>query len=172
MNNVAFKYLSMGRYEEARQMDEEMLELDPDFAAAHWNLGVIHLIHQRFEAAIDELTVAVELSGESPPILATLANTYAKSGDTGQALEVLEKLKSLRDSPQRGYSPAFQIAYVYEGLGRTEDALDWLDRAFEERDGWLIYLNVGPWFESLRSEKRFQDLLQRMSLPESRYEVK
>ena len=167
MNAVAFKYLSMRRFDEAIQMDEEMLELDPNFAAAHWNLGLIHMLHQRFDEAIEELTQSVELSGEMPSTLSALAYAYAKSGDTRQALEILDKLKRLRESSQRGHSPAFQIAYVYEGLGRTEDALDWLDQAFEERDGWLLYLNAFPRFESLRSEERFQDLLRRMNLPES-----
>jgi adenylate cyclase len=167
MSAVAFNYFSRGMFEEAIEMDKEMLALDPGFAAAHFNLGLVHMFNQRFEAAIGEFTVSVELSGEMPSMLGALAYTYAKSGDVPQALIILEKLKSLREQSPHGYSPAFQIAYVYEGLGRTEDALDWLDKAFEERDGWLVYLNVFPKFESLRSEERFQDMLRRLNLPES-----
>lgn len=168
MNSVAFKYVVLERFQEAIQMNEEMLSLDPDFAAAHWNLGLIHMIHQRFEAAIGEFSQSVELSGEMPSTLAGLGYAYAKSGSDEQALLILEKLKSFREPTQRGYAPALQIAYVYEGLGRTDDALDWLEQAFEERDGWLIYLNIFPRFESLRHEARFQDMLRRLNLPPDR----
>jgi tetratricopeptide (TPR) repeat protein len=121
----------------------------------------------RYDTAIDELTQSVELSGGVPSTLAGLAYAYAKSGDTSQALELLEKLKSPGGLSQRGNVPALQIAYVYEGLGRTEDALDWLDQAFELHDAWLIHLNGFPRFESLREEERFQDLLRRLNLPDS-----
>jgi hypothetical protein len=79
----------------------------------------------------------------------------------------LEKLESLGSSSQRGYAPAFQIAFVHEGLGRTEEALTWLEQAFQDRDGWLIYVNTFPRFESLRGEARFQELLKRLNLPET-----
>jgi len=92
---------------------------------------------------------------------------YSKSGDETSALAILEDLISLRDNPDRGYAPAFLIAYIDEGLGRTGDALDWLEQAMEDRDGWLIYLNTYPRFESLRGEPRFKDILQRLQLPES-----
>jgi len=167
MNSVAFKYLVLGRYSEAEQMDEEMLALDPGFIAAHWNLGVIQLLHGRFKIAIDRFTYAVEHSGRMPPTLAMLAYAYAKSGDEKSAMAILEELINLRENPDRGYAPAFLIAYIYAGLGRTGDALDWLEQAVEDRDGWLIYLNTYPRFDSLRGEPRFKDILQRLQLPES-----
>ncbi len=165
MNSVSFKFLTQGMYTEALQMDEKMISMDPDFIAAHWNQGIIHILHGRFEAAIDSLKFAVERSGRMPPALAALAYAYAKSGDEKPALAILDELKGLSDHPGRSYAPPLFIAYVYEGLGRVEDALDWLDKAVEERDGWLIYLNSYPRFESLRDEARFKDILQRLQLP-------
>ena len=167
MNSVAFKYLVRGMYTEAEQMDEEMIAMDPNFIAAYWNLGIIQLLHGRFEIAIDKFAYAVERSGRMPPTLAMLAYAYAKSGDEKNSLAILEELRSLRENPDRGYAPAFLIAYIYEGLGRTGDALDWLEQAVEERDGWLIYLNSFPRFESIRGEPRFKDILRRLQLPES-----
>jgi len=166
MNSVAFKYLTRGMYAEAEQMAEKMIAMDPGFTAAYWNLGIIQLLRGRLEAAIDYLTQSVERSGHLPPSLAMLAYAYAKSGDENRALAILEELKSLRDQPGRGYAPPLLIAYVYEGLGRVGDALDWLDKAVEERDGWLVYLNSFPRFESLRGEARFKEILQRLQLPE------
>lgn len=167
MNSVAFKYLVRGIYNEAEQMDEEIIALDPDFIAAHWNLGIIQLMHGRFEIAVNKFAYAVEHSGRMPPTLAMLAYAYAKSGDETNSLAILEELMGLRENPDRGYAPAFLIAYIYEGLGRTGAALDWLEHAVEERDGWLIYLNSFPRFESLRGEPRFKDILQRLQQPES-----
>jgi tetratricopeptide (TPR) repeat protein len=102
-----------------------------------------------------------------PPTLAMLAYAYAKSGDEANALALLDELKNLRETPGRGYAPPLLIAYIYEGLGRVEEALDWLELAMEERDGWLVYLNAFPRFESLRNESRFKDILSRLQLPDS-----
>jgi TolB-like protein/tetratricopeptide (TPR) repeat protein len=164
-NAVAMRYFSLGKLGEAEKTAERMIDLDPDFAPAHWVMGLVHMFNGRYDAAIEELTRSVELSGGVPSTLAALAYANAKSGNTSKALELLEQLKSLGELSQQGHVPALQIAYVYEGLGRTEDALDWLDRAFELRDGWLVHLNGFPRFESLREEERFQGLLRRMNLP-------
>ena len=167
MNSIAFKHFDLGQFEEAIQQDQEMLALDPNFAAAHWSLGVVYMHQGQLDAAIEELTQSVELSAGMPPTLAMLAYAHAKSGDEARALAVLAELKGLREPSNPGYAPPLLIAYVYEGLGMTDDALDWLEQAFEERDGWLVYLNSFPRFESLRGEPRFQDILRRLDLPQN-----
>ena len=167
MNSVAFKYLVRGMYAEAIRMDEEMIAMDPNFAAAYWNLGVIHMLHGRFDIAINKFSSAAERSGGMPPSVALLAYAYAKSGDTTKAMAILEGLMNLRKDPQTGYAPPFLVAYIHEGLGNTDAALDWLELAMEERDGWLIYLNSFPRFDSLRDEDRFRDILNRLHLPET-----
>jgi len=167
MNLVAFAYLDQEMFAEAIQMDEEMLAMNPGFAAAHWNLGIIHMLHGRFEEAIEELGQSVEYSGGIPPTLAIQAYAYAKSGDEANALSILAELESRRESPGSSYASAVLIAYVYEGLGKTEDAFNWLEKAFMERDGWLVFLNSFPRFESMRGEPRFKDILHRLGLPES-----
>jgi TolB-like protein/Tfp pilus assembly protein PilF len=166
MNLVAFSYLDREMYAEAMQMDEEMLAMDPNFAAARWNLGVIHMRQGNFAEAIGELTQSVERSGRMPPTLAVLAYAYAKSGDEANALAILAELEGLRGSPTRSYASPVLIAYVYAGLGKTEDAFIWLEQAFTDRDGWLVFLNAFPSFESLRDEPRFEEILRRLNLPE------
>ena len=167
MNSVAFKYFQQGRYTEALQMDDEMIALNPNFIAAYWNQGIIHTLHGRFEIAISKLGYAVEHSGRMPPTLAMLAYAYAKSGDEAHAVAILKELQNLNEQSPQGYAPPLLIAYVYEGLGQTDQALDWLEKAVEERDGWLINLNSFPRFESLRNEARFKDILHRLRLPEN-----
>ena len=68
------------------------------------------------------------------------------------------------DAHQAANHPLISYRH-YEGLGKTDEALDWLDKAVLERDGWLVYLNSFPRFESLRNEARFKDILSRLNLP-------
>ncbi len=63
------------------------------------------------------------------------------------------------------YVLPFGIAVVHAGLGQTGKALDWLERACEERNGWMVYLNVEPRLDPLRSKPRFAKLLERMKFP-------
>jgi TolB-like protein/Tfp pilus assembly protein PilF len=165
MNLVAFTYLYQEMFAEAIRMDEEMIAMNPTFAAAHWNLGIIHTLHGRFEEAEDALAKAVEYSGGMPSSLAMQAYAYAKSGDEASAREILAELESRRQLSNRGYVAPVLIAHVYEGLGKTEDAINWLEKAVIERDGWLVFLNAYPRFESLRGEPRFQDVLNSVGLP-------
>lgn len=167
MNLVAYAYLERGMFDEAQRMDEEIIAMDPGFDAARWNLGVIHTLHGRYVEALEVLGRSVENSGEMPPTLAMRAYAYAKSGDEAKALDILAGLERRRESPGRGYAPPVLIAHVYEGLGRVDDALGWLEKAITERDGWMVFLNAYPRFESLRGEPRFKDILREVGLPES-----
>jgi serine/threonine-protein kinase len=166
MNLVAFTYMNQGMFAEAMQMDREMLSMDPGFAAAHWNLGIIHMLQGRFEEARQELGQSVEYSGGLPSTLAIQAYAHAVSGDEATALAILSELESRRQSPGRGYASPVLIACVYEGLGQTDEALNWLEQAVTERDGWLVSMNAFPRFETLRGDPRFENILRRVGLPD------
>ncbi len=86
---------------------------------------------------------------------------YAVSGRRDEAQKILNRLKGLS---QRTYVSSADIALVYLGLGKKDQALAWLEKAYEERDSLLTSLKE-PMFDSLRSEPGFQDLLRRMGLP-------
>jgi TolB-like protein/Tfp pilus assembly protein PilF len=164
MNLVAFTYLNRGMFAEAMQMDQEMLAMEPGFAAAHWNLGVVYMLQGRFEEAIKELGLSVEYSDGLSSTLAIQAYAHAKSGDEATALAILAELESRRQSPGRGYASPVLIACAYEGLGRTDEALNWLEQAITERDGWLVFMNSFPRFETLRGEPRFEKILRQVGL--------
>ena len=70
----------------------------------------------------------------------------------------------MKDLSKPRYVPPFGIALIYEGLGDKAQALEWLERAYEDRSFFLTYIKVDPRFDSLRGEPRFQDLLRRMGL--------
>jgi serine/threonine-protein kinase len=91
-------------------------------------------------------------------MLAVLGHIYSLAGKPKQARNVLEQLKN------RCYVSPLDLAIVYTGLGEKQLALEWFEKAYEERSGALIYLKVEPLYDSLRSEPRFNDLLRGMNL--------
>ncbi len=94
--------------------------------------------------------------------LAELGHAYALSGKKSEAEKALKELKDLS---KRTYVAAYYIAIVYAGLGEKKEALAWLDKAYADRVCFLIFLNVDPELDSLRSDQRFQDLVRRVGLP-------
>ncbi|HXN21188.1 MAG TPA: protein kinase [Candidatus Dormibacteraeota bacterium] len=136
------------------------LKVDPNNWGAHANLGMVYQQLGRFSEAVAEFHRASELTG-SPAVLAQLGHAYAAAGNKAEAQKVLGDLKGL--SKQR-FVPAFAIAIVYAGLGHREQALNWLEKAYEDRSEDFVSLRADPQFDSLRSDPRFANLLRRIGL--------
>jgi TolB-like protein/DNA-binding winged helix-turn-helix (wHTH) protein/Tfp pilus assembly protein PilF len=151
----------------ARQYDQAIsqllntIEMDPTYLLAHIVLGQCYEQEEKYSEAITELQKAASMSPDSPPVLAALGHAYAAAGKRAEALQMLVQLKSL--SARRYVSP-FYLALLYIGLGDREQAVAWLDRGYDDRSNNMIFLNVVPQFDSLRSDPRFQDLRHRIGL--------
>ena len=91
--------------------------------------------------------------------LAMEGRAYALLGRRDDALKVIEELKTLKR-----YVPPCRVALVYASLKENEQALDWLEKAYDERDRLLLYLKVEPAYKDLRTHPRFADLLRRVGL--------
>ncbi len=139
------------QYDQAIEQLRKALEMDPGFPYAHWRLGQVLAQKGRYEEAAAELQKAGALI-KSP------GYAYALAGRAAEARKAIEQMSGRRPVQ------ATEIAAVYAGLGEKRKALEWLERAYEEREGWLIEIKVDPRFDSLRSEPQFQDLLRRMGL--------
>jgi tetratricopeptide (TPR) repeat protein len=136
--------------------------MEPQFAAAHHFLGGAYVQKAIYEEAISHLQTAVVLSERRPDKLAALGHAYAVFGENAKAQKVLEELRGL--SEQRFVS-AYDFAILYAGLGEKGQALEWLERAYEERAfSLLMGLKVEPKLDSLRSDPRFQELARRAGL--------
>ena len=159
---VAWVFYLQQEYDQAIEQCRKTLELEPRFVMAHWQLGRAFLKKAKYEEAIPEFETAVTLSRENPLQVGALGHAYGIAGKRSKALKTLKKLKEL--STQR-YVPAYDMALIYVGLGEKEQAFEWLERAWKERFGWLVFINVEPIFDPLRSDPRFQDLLRRMNFP-------
>lgn len=148
-----------GRYDEAIEHCKKLLDVDPNFFPARRYLGLVYEQKGMYKEAIAEFQQAAKLSG-SPLMMSLLAHAYAASGNRTEAERLL---LALGQQKQRYVSP-YTVATIYAGLGQKDQAFKWLDKAFEERDIWLMNLRVDPLFKSLRSDRRFSDLLGRIGL--------
>ena len=146
-------------YDESIQQSRKTIQMDSNFAVAHNQLGQAYLQKQMTAEAIVELQTAVRLSGDSPTCMANLARAYAASGRRNDAVRLLNDLKKRSGT---GYSNAPEISVIYAALGDPDQAMNWLERGFEERFNPGVLLRPG--FDPLRSDVRFQDLLRRIGL--------
>ena len=161
--NTDFGFLPylMRRYDQAIDAYRKALELDQNFVYTHWKLGLAYEQKAMYEEAIAEFQKAIALSGGSAQAVVLLGHAYAVSGRQQEALQVLDELRELS---KRRYVSSYRVAAIHLGLGETERAFAWLERAVEERDAWLVWLKVDPVLDALRPDPRFTDLVRRVGL--------
>ena len=149
------------RYDEAIEQARQTLELEPDYATALRILGWAYEETGRPDEAIRAHRRAGELTDRQPNFYGQLGRAYALAGRPDEARAVLD---DLLEASKQAYVSSLDIAIIYTALGDNETALDWLDRAHEERADHLAYIKVNPRLDPLRSEVRFASVLERMGL--------
>jgi TolB-like protein/DNA-binding winged helix-turn-helix (wHTH) protein/Flp pilus assembly protein TadD len=147
-------------YDDSIRQSLKTIEMDPNFALAHNQLAQAYLQKHMYDEAVAELQKAVKLSGNSPTCIANLARAYVASGKRAEAVTLLNTLIKRSTT---GYSNASEIAMIYASLGDTDQAMNWLDKSFEDRFNPGVLLRPG--FDPLRSDPRFQSLVHRVGLP-------
>ena len=152
------------RYDDALLQARATLEIDPNFAHAHRVLERIYSEKHMFPEATAEGERAVALSGNDTWMLFDLASTYALAGKKTEMQECLNRAARL--SPGGILPDVGSVAQTYVSFGQVDRALKVLENAYRRRDGELILLNADPRFDSLKSDLRFQQLLQRIGLPQ------
>jgi TolB-like protein/DNA-binding winged helix-turn-helix (wHTH) protein/Flp pilus assembly protein TadD len=158
-SDLAEELLIAHRYDEAEKQTQKTINMDHFFAPAHYVLGETFVQKRMYREAVAELQKATELSGGSTAFNANLAYAYALSGRGNEAERILSALKN---QSRNGFSNAPEIALVYVGLDQKDQAMAWLEKAFEERfNPWVL---MRPAFDPLRIDPRFQDLLHRIGL--------
>lgn len=160
--NLGFILGVTRHYDLGIEQIRKTLDMDPNFALAHYRFGQILILKGMNKEAIPELEKAVALSGGSPRATAELALAHAQMGNKKQALKLLDDLKQL--SKQRYVSP-FNLGLIYGAVGDKNQALEWLEKAHEQRSPSLNLLNLSPAFKNLRSEPRFIELVHNVGLP-------
>jgi DNA-binding winged helix-turn-helix (wHTH) protein/tetratricopeptide (TPR) repeat protein len=161
MNLGIVLYLA-NRFDDAVAAFDETLERNPDFGPARVMLGRVYVAKKMPERAVSELEHAQRLMGRRPDVLTPYAFALARAGRTREARQMLD---GLRDIAKPKDPAPFRMAMVHIALGEHKRAFEWLDKAFEARDWQMGLLNVEPALDDLRSNRRFDALVERVGLP-------
>jgi TolB-like protein/Flp pilus assembly protein TadD len=137
------------------------LELDPNFAEAHLVLGKVYEQKHDFEQATNEFDTANRLFGDAPNIWALQGSARAGAGKRSEALAIARKLE---DASQKRYVSGVDIAIVYCAVGDRDRAMNWLEKAYQNRGKGLNIIGADPLFDRCRSNPRFVSLLKRLQL--------
>jgi TolB-like protein/DNA-binding winged helix-turn-helix (wHTH) protein/tetratricopeptide (TPR) repeat protein len=152
---------------QARHYDDSIRELRsflavyPNDAIAHLFLAFPMIANGQAEEAIPDLEKTATMMHRSPGALELLATAHARAGHRAEALRLLEELKQRRKT---GYVQATSFINPNLGLGNYDEAFVWFERAYHEREGILQWLKVHPFFDPVRGDPRFADLLHRVGL--------
>jgi len=151
----------------ARRYDEAIEDVLANFRGdstnpwRNWMLGRAYEQKGMLKEAIASHEKAVAAARDNAISVGALGHAYGIAGRRTDALKIARELEARAAD---GYVPGPAIALVYTGLGDTDRALQWLERGFEQRDRWMVFLKVEPRFDPLRTDPRFADLLRRMRL--------
>ena len=159
-SNVADALTVSHLFEESVRQSRKTLALDPNFAVGHFHLAEALVQERQYESAIAEFQQAIELSGHLAAFDANLAHAYALSGRRADALKIAKDIEARLD-----FNPTAnaRIALIYVGLGDLDQAMNWLNKAYDARFNPAILIR--PTFDPLRSDARFRELRRRMGLP-------
>src|SRR5438874_818597 len=147
------------RYDEAIEQLRKTLEMDPSFYYAHYNLGEALEMKGLTEDAVAEYQKATALNDDPVP-QALLGHLYAKLGRKDEARRILQRL---RDSPKERYVTPYLFAMIHLGLGEKDRAIDFLEKTYEDRDGYSIaFIKVDPFLDPLHGDPRFEALVQKV----------
>jgi tetratricopeptide (TPR) repeat protein len=150
--------LAAGDYAGAVAQFNKALTLSSDFAIAHLLLGRTYLEQRQFGAAISEFEESVR---RNPADSGELAHAYAASGDRAAAERLLN---DLLQRSQGEYVRPLQLGYAYLGLGQFDKAVDWIERAYRERENVVIALVSDPRFRPLADNPRFKAIFEKTGL--------
>jgi TolB-like protein/DNA-binding winged helix-turn-helix (wHTH) protein/Tfp pilus assembly protein PilF len=161
--SLSIALYAAGRYDEAIELTQETLEMEPGQPAALYGLFVFHAVKGNHQKAIEALKA---YGGASWPPSAEQQEVIQEALSTLGWAGLMESFARYRESQTvPDYNRAYRVAVFYALAGRHEEALHWLDTAYEARDFNLSMVNGDPVFDPLRSDPGFQDLLRRMNFP-------
>jgi TolB-like protein/Flp pilus assembly protein TadD len=161
-NMAAFYYYGR-QYDQAISWAQKALAIDPHSGTWHLHLATAYYWKSMYDEALEEFQKAKDLSEGSDPSISMWAEAlngivYAKKGDWDQARQAIARLQ------ERPYQEDLYCALtvLHFGLGEIDQGFEWLDKAYQAREAWLVTLKVEPMFENVRADPRFRALLKKM----------
>jgi TolB-like protein/Tfp pilus assembly protein PilF/DNA-binding XRE family transcriptional regulator len=158
--HMAWHYLFARHYEQAIEQCWKTADLHPDSFWPSWFFGLAYEQQGQTGRAAEELQIAVKKSGDVTFASAALGHLYGKAGKTIEARAIFEELTG---RSKRSFVPSYDIALVCAGLGWMDQAIGYLAQAYQERSGWMTYLNIDPRLDPLRTDPRFLEIVRRVA---------
>ena len=159
--NIGWILFQSHRYDEAIRELRSVLAVEPDDTGALWYLGFALVANNQPADAIPVLEKALSVSNDSPGVMGVLIRAYSHAGRRSDALRLLAELQKRKKA---GYVPAAAFVNAYLGLGENDQAFAWLEQAYKEQSDILQFLKVHPFFDPIRGDPRFADLVRRAGL--------
>jgi TolB-like protein/DNA-binding winged helix-turn-helix (wHTH) protein/Flp pilus assembly protein TadD len=160
--DIGFELYYARRYEEAISHLRSVLQTSPKFPLAHLWLGRAYEQKGMYPEAITEFEQAGTALKDWPVIIAAAGHAYGRWGHKSDATAALLRMNELT---KEEYVTPYGMALIFAGLNDREQAIHWLQKAYEDRSHWLVWLNLDPRFDNVRADPRFADLLRRMHFP-------
>ena len=159
--SIAWILFHARRYDEAIRELRSELVVHPDDVWAQLTMGFVLMANGQPEEASSILEQTMSLMKSSPGSLELLATAYAKAGRRSEALRLINELKRRR---QKTYVPPGALINPYLALGDYDEAFVWFERAYQEKSNILQFLKVHPFFDPVRNDPRFKNLVHRVGL--------
>jgi tetratricopeptide (TPR) repeat protein len=156
---LAETYYYGREYDAAIDEAQQVVKLHPDFLLAQFWLGSAYREKKMYPQAVETFQRARQLSGDNPAMLMAYGHTQALAGNAGEARAALQKLQQLAGTR---FVPNLYPAAIHVGLGEADEAFRLLDLAYQERIDRLVYLNVDPMADPIRSDPRFAQLMAKI----------
>ncbi len=160
--DIGFSFYYSGEYDKAIEQLQTSLQINPQFGLAHLWLGRSYQEKKMYAKAINGYKNTLHTMVNWPVALAAIGNVYGVSGEKEKAREILDTLSSLRS---KKFVTSYGVALVFAGLDENEKAFLWLNKAYDERSHWLVWLKTDPRWAPLHSDRRFTELVNRVGLP-------
>ena len=146
--DMGFELYYARRYEEAITQLRSVLQTSPKFPLAHLWLGRAYEQKGMYPGAALR---------DWPVIIAAAGHAYARWGHKSDAIETLRRMNELTKDQ---YVTPYGVALIFAGLDDKEQTMNWLQKAYKDRSHRLVWLNLDPRFDNVRSDRRFQEILQ------------
>jgi len=160
--HLGWNYLFARQYDLALSQLAKTIEFDPNYGLAYWYRGLVYEQQARYDDALRDLRKGAELLKGNVVVAADIGHLHAVSGNRREADRVIAELRQMST---RRFISSFEIALIHAGLGHADSAFDALEQAYRERSDLLVYLNVDPRLDPIRSDRRFDDLVRRVGIP-------
>jgi len=161
--DMGFIYYYSGDYDMAINELEASLELNANYGLTHLWLARAYQEKKLYDEAIGEYRETLNILPDWPVALAGIGNVYGEAGNIPEAQKILDSLNLLKQSQ---FVTAYGIALVHAGMGDSDSTFKWLNKAYDERSNWLVWLSTDPRWDSMRDDQRFEELIRKVGLPE------